>query len=89
MSLLDDEIWTDESLKRRIMTSIMADLKSKGYPTEDLFLDRAANGDVRVYIGVIRLSRQEFLNRYSEGRKVTLGNMCEVEIPRYSNKTDG
>ena len=89
MSLLDDNIWKDEILKRRIMTSVRRELERKGYPTEDLFLNEAANGDIRVYIGVIRLSRQEFLNKYSEGRKVTLGNLCEVEVPRYANKSGG
>lgn len=86
MSLLADPIF--KKYGERIMEAIEEELKIKGYPPNDYFLDVARDRDIRVYCMVVKLPRDKFFKKYLGTRRVNLGNMCELEIPRIPTDED-
>lgn len=88
MSLAGDPIFSDLDKEGKIIEAVGKDLRRKGYPIDDYFIDTARDGDIRVYTRVIKLPRNEFLCKYLDSKKVTLGNMCELEVPKLSEKEE-
>ena len=65
-----------------IFKAIEADLQRKQLLPADYLITEAVTGNIKVYVAVVDLPKDEFLSKYYGKRKITLGNMCEVEVLR-------
>ncbi len=55
-------------------------LLKTGYNVDDILICDDCKGDMGVYVLVARFSSEEFERRFENRRRITLGNMCEIDI---------
>ncbi|MBI2547385.1 MAG: hypothetical protein HYW23_02980 [Candidatus Aenigmarchaeota archaeon] len=55
-------------------------LTKLGYPPDKIFIDDGPYGTMGIAIRYCLFSSEEFKRRFERTRRVTLGNMCEIDI---------
>lgn len=55
-------------------------LAKLGYSKEQILIGDGSNGTMEIYAVIMRFGSVDFIKRFETTRRITLGNMCEIDI---------
>ncbi len=80
-------VYGDAELDYRLVLAVELEMEIRGYNTKDYFASPSMGGcGIKIYCAVVDVPLGEFMQKYVGSRKITLGHMCEIEVPLCSPK---